>query len=331
MMAALAMVLGPLAACSSVGDFEEDDAGTPGVDAGLPPSGDADAGPVACAVTPMRLPAGRAGWSAASAPDGKIYLVGGTPDFGPEERPSSLFVFDPVTGSSRALTSAPVAFYETPGATFIGDLMMVVNTEVWFYDPAHDAWKQGPATPGGAFMGRAVTTGIDGRVYAFGGRSLYGAATDDAEVYVPGTGWQMLPPVPAPIAEFAAVSISGRLYVIGTSSFVLVSGSGAWYQAATTGVVRRYAAVVVHGASDILAIGGQTPDASTPLATVERFDHASEGWSDVARLPVPVSMAAAATSVSCPGRVYVFGGESPNGVSNAVQVYGPDDSWVLSP
>ena len=97
--------------------------------------------------------------------------------------------------------------------------------------------------------------------------------------------------------------------------------------------VRADLAIAVVGNS-IYAIGGRTstggPCTGGPLATVERYDIASDTWTPVASLLAPRSDLAAAT---VGGKTYVFGGCDAAGNFPAdVDVYNPvTDTWSAAP
>jgi N-acetylneuraminic acid mutarotase len=75
---------------------------------------------------------------------------------------------------------------------------------------------------------------------------------------------------------------------------------------------------------------GTSPCGGTPLATVERYDIATDTWSTVAPLPSPRSDLAA---VARGGKIYVFGGclGTTAAIKN-VDVYDPvTDTWSTAP
>lgn len=188
---------------------------------------------------------------AATGPDGRIYVIGG----------------------------ATAGGYKNPST---------IVAAVEAYDPVAGAWQTlGPMrTPRAAF---GTATGLDGRIYTFGGSN----GTDclnTAEAYNPATNsWTVLAAMPTARCSVAATrGVDGRIYVI----------------------------------------GGWDPSNPWGLATVEVFNPDSGTWdTSIAPLPTPRWAPAAVTGTD--GRVYALGGNYANNPRPTVEVYNPaDNQWT---
>jgi N-acetylneuraminic acid mutarotase len=79
-------------------------------------------------------------------------------------------------------------------------------------------------------------------------------------------------------------------------------------------------------AGKIYAVGGRLKgDYHRNLSTTEVYEPASDTWSRAADLPTARS---GITAAEAGGRIYVFGGEGPDGTFNANEAYDPArDAW----
>jgi len=159
------------------------------------------------------------------------------------------------------------------------------------YNIASDTWTMGSDAPGDPRAeGTAVTN--DGILYALGGRSF--TALPDLDAYNVATDmWTTLAPMNTARAGLAAAVVDDSIYAIGGR----VSGGG--------------------------------PCSGGPLDAVERYDIATNSWTTVASLPIPLSDAAA---VASDDEIYVFGGctgdDFPETTVNTVYVYNVDtNTW----
>jgi hypothetical protein len=166
------------------------------------------------------------------------------------------------------------------------------------YDINADAWSTSSPAPLPR-RSEAVAVSQGPFVYVLGGRRIDVLA--EFERYAPSKDdWVSLPDMPTPRAGLAAAFVGGSLYAIGGRN----GPSGPCSQGP----------------------GGQ-------LATVERFDLRTNGWTTVASLPRARSDLAA---VVVAGKIYVLGGCRVFGGGTrflrAVDVYDPNtDSWSRSP
>ena len=165
------------------------------------------------------------------------------------------------------------------------------------YDIASNTWSLGAAAPGTSSEGAGVAHG--GLFYTVGGRVAGPGSAPRADIWsyspVSDTWNAALTPMPTARAGLAIAVVGDSIYAIGgrTATAGPCTGDGA-------------------------------------LATVERYDIASDTWTPVASLLAPRSdLAAAAVG----GKIYVFGGCDNAGTFLAdVDVYNPvTDTWSTAP
>ncbi len=162
------------------------------------------------------------------------------------------------------------------------------------YDIASDTWSLGANAPGTSSEGAGVAHG--GLFYNIGGR---GAGFNANWAYDPNSDvWNGgLAPLPTGRAGLGVAVVGNAIYAIGGRTITGGPCSGA---------------------------GGQV------LATVERYDIATDSWTTVASLLSPRQDLAAAT---VGGKIYVFGGcDSAGSFLADVDVYDPTtDTWSAAP
>jgi N-acetylneuraminic acid mutarotase len=183
---------------------------------------------------------------------------------------------------------------------------------------------------------------MDGLIYVVGGAVPPIVGLSANEVYDPSSdSWSTRAPMPTPRSELATAVVSGKLYAIGglndpsgwwslSVNEVYDPASNTWSTKAPMPTRRHdIAAAVVNG--KIYVIGGYSPpiDAQHALATNEMYDPASDTWISLAPMPIPSRNHVA---VVVGGKIYVIGGQEPNGrgIHSAVQVYDPStNTWTL--
>ncbi len=350
------VVLAPFAACSSVGADPTGDGGAGGFAvsgsgaggsiggaAPLPCGGVAGAiaAPVmfrepsgnACSGTPMKMPRVGTNMGAATAADGRIYLVGGFSLSAGNTNPACstprLIVYDPTTNAYKPLAEPPEQLSLGPtGATIVGETLFVVAGRFLRYDIPTDTWSV-PSQMGnaGTWLYGDPLPGPNGSVYLFGADGGVGAYE-----YQPSTNrYQALPRMPDELFYPSTATVGGKYYAIGSYGSAVFDPQAQTWQPITGPTYRSGASLVPDGAGHLLLIGGE----STVIESmVQSYDPATDVWTMAPALPVGVVSPAVATG--CGGRVFVLGGQNrdyahyPTGQTDLVQVYS-FGAWTLSP
>lgn len=232
----------------------------------------------------------------------------------------------------EAAATGPHGIYMIGGdATFDACALFCAPTDsVEYYDPAHDTWSR--VAP--MHMRRdwlLAATGLDGRVYAFGGYSPdCDCDTDTAEVYTPSTNsWRFIHPMPEPrVGAGATTGADGKIYILGggpsvndssTTVFIYSPDTDSW----TTGppMLEALGNSTAATGSDgrLYAIGG----------AAQVFDPHTQTWTLLPTIPHPRGYLGAAGASD--GKIYVVGGYF-NGPTTEVDAYSPStNSWSVGP
>ncbi len=310
------------------------------------------------------MPTARSGLAAATAPDGRIYTMGGaTSTRGDHSK--ALEVYDPSTNIWKSSERDEVASMPTrrtklaaatgpcPGAVersciyAIGGFRSVGDFKVVeAYDPANNTWKsseRGEVAPLSTHRsGLAATTAACPRrttaqcIYAIGG-----ASDVQVEAYDPNANsWEAVAPTVAPRANLAAVTgLDGAIYAIGGSNLALGTyksverydpALGVWSEVAPMSEARSDHAAARAPDGRIYATGGWDP--SCGRASVEVYNPASNDWGPVPAMSAARSQHAAATAGD--GRIYAMGGICGHTLLSATEAYSPaghDTSTTTQP
>ncbi|KQM04578.1 MULTISPECIES: kelch repeat-containing protein [Frankia] len=211
---------------------------------------------------------------------------------------------------------------------------------VQVFDPGKKAWTDAAGLPTPRTH-LAAATGTDGRIYAIGGRSGAGNdPTDTVEVYTPSSGtWTSGTALPKPMGEPRATrATDGKIYVLDGDTLAIYDPDAASWTTADAPPTPVTAPVLtalpdgrILAAGGSAAGGGPTGRASSGVYAYTPGTGGSGSWTQVSDLPTGVTQAAGATGPD--GRVYVVGGRDAGGdVTDAVQVYSPDDDqWTAGP
>ena len=245
--------------------------------------------------------------SASAVIDGKLYVFGG--HYNTRVQTSgTVQVLDPRTGvwTRRAPLPQPATHWNAvlDGNTvwlaggFVGDHPGPATDAVWRYDVAADRWSRGPSLP--ASRGSGALFLVDGALHYAGGflpDRLTNAPDHWKLSLAGGTNWIPSAPMPEPRGQLSGAVLGREFY----------------------------------------AIGGQFGHDQGPydVTLVHRYDPVADRWTEVARLPHPVSHAESSTFVE-DGRVIVVGGRnhqeprsSPHRLHSGVLLYDPPrDLWI---
>ena len=274
-----------------------------------------------------RMPVPLFNLTAATAPDGRIFLVGGAPQY--STNPGVLYasVYDPATASFRALPSIPARAGGQPAAAFAGNKLIAVDGGAWRYDMEANCWTPIPVPR--TLINRGAATGSDGRAYFFGGN--YGD-TNAAHAYDAATDqWETLPSMPFNGYAMGATEVDGRIYVVGLSTASFNLGTRAWTVLAAPPTPRYWLSAAPDAAGRVVAVGGfKAGGEPGQFPGPEIYDPKTDRWTTGTLPSVGVSqMGVAAT---CGGTIFTFGGTSLIGLLDVVQTYDPVTGlWRISP
>jgi len=234
-----------------------------------------------------------------------------------------------------------------------------VTDEVTIYDPLSDQWRYGPPLP--APMHHVALVSNSGFLTAIGGflRDANGGwqmqdrvwRLDDIEQGL----WYELPPLPIAQAETVAVSLNGRIHVVGGRSpagsqnrewgdhidsakhWAFIASENRWAEMAALPSQRNSAAGAVYRGA-LYLIGGRTVTSGN-TARVDIYDPVSDRWQRAAPLPkssrtdAPLGQGGLAAA-EWDGYIYAFGGEwfrssgTDGGVYAEVWEFDPrEDKW----
>ena len=261
---------------------------------------------------------------------------------------------------SRANSFKPVinsVLVNAGGLTDASGYAHNVTDEVTIYDPLTDRWQWGPPLP--FPLHHIALVSNSGFLYGIGGfrRDNNGGWQMQDRVWVLDnieTGpWRPLKPMPIPQAEVVAVSLRGKVHVVGGRSpagslnrewgdhidtdkhWVYDAANDRWEPRAGLRKARNSAAGAVW--SDALYyIGGRTVERGN-TADVNVYDPVTDRWQRAAPLPkssldgAPLGQGGLAAA-TWNGYIYAFGGEwfgsAGNGVYAEVWEYDPrEDKW----
>jgi N-acetylneuraminic acid mutarotase len=190
--------------------------------------------------------------------DNKFYVIGGSPTLIIETGLSTVEEYDPTTGSWITKSDMPTA-RATPVSGVIDRKIYVISGRTGFetddhqfpmtnvvemYDPATDTWVEKSPIPTARAHGYGVV--LDGIIYVIGG-----------ERYEKGEAVEAYDPV-----------------------------SDTWSQKANLPGGGRFAAAAVTLNGKIYVIGGSIIAAETGTSTVFEYDSASDTWKELSNLPI---------------------------------------------
>ena len=308
-------------------------------------------------ITPFDAPP-REDHAAATGPDGRVYLIGGTGDVGVWP---GVEAYTPSTNhwagvaplntarSQLAATTSPAAgdanglIYALGGNDSNSNSLNVVEQ----YTPSSNTWTNVSPMPTPRKM-LAAATGQDGRVYAIGGccNPPNIGETDIVEVYTPGTNhWATATHLNhGRFGLGATTGLDGRIYVFGgccpngnptNTAEVYDPSTNTWTDIAPMSTVRQSLAAATGADGRIYAIGGADGQGNL-LSSVEAYDPSSNQWSPAPTMNTARSRLAAAASPP-PGsaplvRLYALGGfvgSSQGGITTSSEELDTSSSAVV--
>ncbi|WP_240741689.1 kelch repeat-containing protein [Deinococcus sp. KSM4-11] len=238
--------------------------------------------------------------------DGKLYVFGGFSE-NRDDKPivtRAAHVYDPANEHWAALKDTPDPVTHAGTAVdgtdiymaggFLGNHPGPQTDHVWRYDTHTDTWTALPPLPGARGAGALVRVGRD--LHYFGGTERTDAGLylrDDSDHWVLNldvpTAWQSRAPLPNARNHIGAVVLDGLIY----------------------------------------AVGGQHlgDEAHGDLRDVHRYDPATDSWTSIAPLPLPLGHITAST-VIWNGRIVVVGGVTL--ATNGGAIEGKESNTVLT-
>lgn len=223
------------------------------------------------------------------------------------------------TVSSRWFSRAPIAAARTRAAAFGvngkiyligGSLDRAAIGDAQIYEPARNAWREGPAkpTPLRLAAGALITTVI----YMPGGTDASGAATNRFEALDTVNGvWLSLPPLPRAVSGHAVAADDAHVFVFGgkisnesfnTDGFVFDLAARRWSRVKGLPIVRSQAASAVLDGR-VYVMGGTDGQREYPNCDVYTIE--SQSWASCK----PLTIARGGLGLARIGsRLYAIGG-----------------------
>ena len=253
----------------------------------------------------------------------------------------------PAAGRWRELSGLSTPRQQTAGAVFGGRIWLLgglagetaaeATATTDNFDPAIGNWTAGPDLPGPVHHATAATLGD--ALVLIGGWKPQGAdltANTSGEVLaLRGETWEQSPALNHPRAAAAAAVVGDKLVVVGGQgpdgelvSETEVFDGEQWSDAAPIPTPREHLAAASDGRY-LYAVGGRDLSADKNLATLERYDPATDEWTALAEMPTASGSFGAAIVA---GNLVAVGGEAPTDVVDAVQAYDLEaGSWSELP
>ncbi|WP_370326053.1 protein kinase [Euzebya sp.] len=239
----------------------------------------------------------------------------------------------PAPSEWQAVRSMRVARQQIPAVTLQGTIWITggltedgVTTSVEGYEPATNSWRTGPDLP--LPLHHQMSAVFGGEVVVLGGwapeGSLLSAITSDQVFALRGDEWVELPPLLQPRAAGAAATVGDLLVVTGgqDSAGELIATTEvfdgeSWREVAPLPTPREHLALVADD-QHVYAVGGRELSSDANLATLERYDPATDTWEPLPDMPTARGGLAAAM---VEGTLVAIGGEQPLGVFAEVEAY----------
>lgn len=243
-----------------------------------------------------------------------------------------------------------------------GGMTLHVEDRMGLYDPATDAWTEGPSLPAARHHPMLIGTGES--LWAIGGYRQQAGVGDwinSREVWqlsATGWSWSEVPALPVPQAEAVGLAHGGHVHLISGRSpggeanaawtdqvdvaTHLVLDGDRWHEARPCPMARNSAAgAVLDGA--MWVAGGRTVSGGG-TGQLDRYDPADDRWDTLAPIPVSpatgVQVGGGLAMAAMQGKLVAFGGEwfrpraegGGGGVFAETWIYDPaTDAWTQGP
>ena len=248
----------------------------------------------------------------ARADDGKVYVVGGTPNG--QALSAKAFVYDPTRLLWAPIADLPVPVQQ-PATAFLGGKLIVAGgwgtndavTDVQIFDPSTGAWSAGAEMPlARAAAGSAV---LGGKLYVVGGCDIGDCipGVSTVQVYDPARdSWSTVADYPAAKAFLACGGMNGTVVCAGGLNVGSGDGSAATYayDPRTDAWTSRAAlptgwwgAAATSANGQLLMSGGVAGGAAASSAVTNEgytYDPAADTWRRLPNAPAPFYRGAAA-------------------------------------
>jgi N-acetylneuraminic acid mutarotase len=284
-----------------------------------------------------------------SAVDGKIYAIGGSPDF--NKIISTVEEYDPVTDEWTKKSDMPTARVYFSTSVVNGKIYAIGGQSDWWalptktlstveeYDPIANKWTRKADMPTARM--ELSTSAVNGRIYAIGGWSLglgKGNILSTVEEYDPiANKWTEKADMPNERQCLSTSVVNGKIYAIGGTipnpdpklSPIYVSTTEEYDPTTDTWTKKSDMPTIRSGVSTgvvngkIYAIGGYKPEGNTTVlfSKVEEYDPVTDTWTKRADMPTTrIGLSASVIN----GKIYVIGGaRGPGDVCSTVEEYDP--------
>jgi N-acetylneuraminic acid mutarotase len=274
--------------------------------------------------------------------NGKIYVIAGNTNNGGTV--ATVQVYDVATDRWTLTNPLPIAVNHNMAAAANGKLYSFggqtasatsspFTDAVYAYDPATGQWSARAPMPTKRSAG--ATAVINGKIYVAGGRPPQG---HDFAVYDPAAdAWTRLPDLPTQRNHLAVAAINGKVYVAGgrfeagnTAPMTDIleiydPATNRWSQGARMPTVRGgINGLVANGCFHVFGGEGNAPDPKGIFHEHEAYDPATNAWTELADMPIPVHGVTGAAFLN--GLIYLPAGAAARGGgerSKLLQVYRP--------
>lgn len=281
--------------------------------------------------------------AAAPLQDGRVLVVGGSPDGSPLPGLATTEIYNPATGtfvpgpSMGTIRKGPVA------APLKNGLVLVAGgkgplTSAQIYDPATNSFSA-TGFMGDGREGAGGATLPDGRVLVVGGSDGVGFL-DTAEIWDPATNlWtptdgmdeQRYTPAVAQLPDGKILVVGGYGPGLHDSAEIFNPATETFGPAGTVTLengVRGAAAAPLPDGRVLVAGGDQA--GGNPLSFAEAYDPLTGGFSPAGIGQLGTARAYAAAAALGDGRVLVTGGSGPSGIERSAEVYAATNTFTYA-